>query len=173
MAALSGEDSLKVIVFADSHGSSEEMELVLRLEKPEVCLHLGNDAEDILGLRRAFPETRFDAVRGNGDSSGAQEELFTVLGKMRVLMTHGHRYGVKQTLLRAEYAARERGADILLFGHTHAPLLTYSGTLTLMNPGTVSGVYSGLFTYGLIDIGDGARCFIENVSKARVQKRGL
>ncbi len=164
---------MKAIVFADSHGSTEEMALVLRRHQPDVCLHLGNDAADIWEIRGAFPKTRFEAVRGNGDRGNAPEELLTMLGPVRVLMTHGHKYGVKQTRLRAEYAAKEKGAAILLFAHTHKPLLEYSGDLTIMNAGTVSGVYTGIFTYGIISINGDVKCSIENVLDIKNAEKGI
>ena len=48
---------------------------------------------------------------------------------------HGHTRNVKASPLSAQYAAREYGADVLLFGHTHRPLVDYDGALYTMNPG--------------------------------------
>lgn len=45
------------------------------------------------------------------------------------------------------------GADVLLFGHTHIPLVDRAGELTIMNPGTCSR--HGRVTYGLITIENG------------------
>ena len=44
--------------------------------------------------------------------------------------------------------ARERQADILLFGHTHQPLTDYDDGLYILNPGSLRG----RGTYGLLDV---------------------
>ena len=55
--------------------------------------------------------------------------------------------------------ARAAGADILLFGHTHIPLLEQlEDGLWMMNPGPASS------SYGLIEIEDGrVSCTLLNV----------
>ena len=64
---------------------------------------------------------------------------------------HGHLYDAKSGLYRITSAAREAGADILLFGHTHMPLTLYEDGLYIMNPGSCHGYYA---SYGIIDITD-------------------
>ena len=58
-------------------------------------------------------------------------------GDCRVLLCHGHTLGVKSSLLRASYEARERGAQALLYGHTHIPHIDYHDGLWLVNPGSI------------------------------------
>lgn len=53
------------------------------------------------------------------------------------LLCHGHTLGVKSSLLRASYEARERGAQALLYGHTHIPHIDYHDGLWLVNPGSI------------------------------------
>ena len=48
---------------------------------------------------------------------------------------------------------KEMGAQILLFGHTHRPLVDYDGTLWVMNPGSVGR--GNPCTYGIITISGG------------------
>ena len=55
--------------------------------------------------------------------------------------------------MSAIYAAKEMDAQILLFGHTHRPLVDYDGTLWVMNPGSVGR--SNPCTYGIITISGG------------------
>ena len=59
------------------------------------------------------------------------------LGPVRALLVHGHRYGVSAA--QADwlvYAAREEGAQIAMFGHTHSPFYETVGGVTLLNPGS-------------------------------------
>ena len=72
-------------------------------------------------------------------------------GGVRILMMHGHTRGVKSSAMNACYAAREYGAQILLFGHTHRPLVDWDGTLWVMNPGSIRDRR----TYGVITLEGG------------------
>src|SRR5699024_9790785 len=44
------------------------------------------------------------------------------LGGLNILLTHGHLLRVKENLMTIQYAAREKEAEVLLFGHTHVAL---------------------------------------------------
>ena len=46
-----------------------------------------------------------------------------------------HLFGVKRELTALADAARERGAQLALFGHTHVQCLETIGGVTLLNPG--------------------------------------
>ena len=65
-------------------------------------------------------------------------------------MTHGHRYQVKLSPYRAILAVREAGARILLFGHTHRPLVDMRGKTLFLNPGSI-GDYAHPF-YGVLTL---------------------
>ena len=92
-----------------------------------------------------------DTVPGNCDwGSFDQPERLLEYEGVRVLMMHGHNRNVKSSPLAAQYAAREWGADVLLFGHTHRPLVDYDGTLYTMNPGAIGDFRRP--TYGVVTI---------------------
>lgn len=77
-----------------------------------------------------------EGVPGNCDyGSCDQPERLIELGGVRILMLHGHTRGVKSDVMRAVWAARECGAQVLLFGHTHRPLVDNDGALLVLNPG--------------------------------------
>ena len=63
--------------------------------------------------------------------------------------THGHIHRVKYGLYELVCAARERKADLVLFGHTHKPLQEYEDGLYLLNPGSLHGAEG---TYGIVDL---------------------
>ena len=54
-----------------------------------------------------------------------------LLGKYKVLLTHGHYYNVTVGVERLKEEARERGIDIAMFGHTHRPSLKPSSFVIL------------------------------------------
>ena len=114
---------MEILVFSDSHGKTEGMRRALRaqIKRPDLILHLGDGAGDLEYLSaRAVPSV---SVRGNCDwftvaTHLAEERCFEEMGH-RILMTHGHRYGVKSGVRELLSRAVELGADIVLFGHTH------------------------------------------------------
>lgn len=147
---------LKLLVFSDSHGNTANMEKTIALERPDQILHLGDGYRDIREIAGRFPQIPVACVAGNCDGydCGAEEERrLTIAGRV-ILMTHGHRYQVKRGLLAAVCAAREAGANILLYGHTHQALCQKDGGLWILNPGSIRDPFRP--SYGLILL-DGER----------------
>ena len=60
------------------------------------------------------------------------------IGKYRVLLTHGHYYNVSLGTEQITEDAKERGFDIVMFGHTHRPYLDDSQGIIVLNPGSLS-----------------------------------
>jgi putative phosphoesterase len=60
------------------------------------------------------------AVRGNCDfCCDVKDELFFEIEKLKILLTHGDKYSVKNNLKLLKYRAEELKADIVIYGHTH------------------------------------------------------
>ncbi len=155
---------MKLLVFSDTHRETEPMLHAVRLEQPDTVIHLGDHAADAEDLDREFPILPIVKVRGNCDRFGSEEpeEVLPQWRGIRILATHGHRHGVKSGLLRLQYAAMEKGADIALFGHTHCPYCEQFDDLWLMNPGACGGYRP---TYGVILIeNDTVSCCVKEVS---------
>ena len=77
-------------------------------------------------------------VAGNCDffSRDAREIEVKIEG-VRMLLTHGDKYGVKAGLSKLSYRAEERGCALALFGHTHVPFAGHVGGCLLVNPGAL------------------------------------
>ncbi len=143
---------MRILVLSDSHGRLDNMAACVERVEPNQILHLGDCVHDAELLVRRFPTIPMTTVPGNCDFGAADEpEKLIELGGKRILMMHGHTRGVKYDIQRAVYAAREYGADVLLFGHTHRPLVDFDGTMYVMNPGTIGG-RGAIATYGIITI---------------------
>ena len=80
------------------------------------------------------------------------DECEAIRGK-RILLCHGHTYGVKSSLVTAGFAAEERQLDLFLFGHTHRPLVDRRGRTLFLNPGSIGA--SSRPSYGVVTIRDG------------------
>lgn len=141
---------MKILVLSDSHGQMSLMEQAVRAEKPDEVFHLGDHIRDAEQLERIFPGIPITRVVGNCDYfSNGVETIQCYRQGTSIFATHGHRYQVKFGYLRVEYAAREAGAQVVLFGHTHEPYCRQYGGLWLLNPGTCGGKNG---SYGLVII---------------------
>ncbi len=143
---------MKILVLSDSHGAVDAMRLAVEREKPDAVLFLGDCLPDAECLQKGYANLKLEAVPGNCDWGSLDEpERLIELDGVRILMMHGHTRNVKYESIRAYYAAKEMGADVLLYGHTHRPMMDYDGTLYTMNPGSIR--YTG--TYGVVRIENG------------------
>ena len=123
----------------------------VRREKPALCFFLGDGEGDLVTLRGRFPDLPVNAVRGNCDlRSTLPRALSCAVGGLRIFATHGHLYGVKHDPIFRElcYAALEENADVVLFGHTHAPFRDRTMGMELLNPGSIGPTTRP--SYGLI-----------------------
>ena len=66
---------------------------------------------------------------------GVPEELVTDVGGVTVAMIHdGGRSAEREQRLRRRFPA----AELIVFAHSHAPLLTATGGITIVNPGSAT-----------------------------------
>ncbi len=62
----------------------------------------------------------FLGVRGNCDYDASYvNDRVESLGEATCLVTHGHLYNVKMSMMNLHYKAREVGANVVCFGHSH------------------------------------------------------
>lgn len=146
---------MKILVLSDSHRNMINMHRAVEAEMPDLILHLGDHYQDAKLLHSEYPDIPLEAVRGNCDGGTRnQEKLLTMEGK-RIFLCHGHLYHVKSGYLSLEYAAREKQADVVLFGHTHLSFQDERDGLYMMNPGSIGEPRDpGGPTYGLLFIED-------------------
>ena len=144
---------MRILVVSDTHGDAYALEqAILAQPGARTVVHLGDGAREAGEMEARFPDHTFFCVRGTGDFSAGGSLVYArdeICGGKRLFLTHGHLYDAKMGLYRLVCAARERQADILLFGHTHQPLIDYDDGLHILNPGSLHG--SG-GTYGTVDI---------------------
>lgn len=143
---------MKVLIGSDTHGNIRDLARAVEREQPDLICHLGDYVRDGNRLRERFPKIPFEQVSGNCDfpATGGAERLLQIEGHT-LLLCHGHTFGVKRSLLQAYYAAVERQADILLFGHTHRAFCQKKEGILLLNPGTAGG-RGAVCSYGVIEL---------------------
>lgn len=155
---------MKILVLSDSHGAIEPMERAVEQADPHLILHLGDCWRDAERLQRRFPQIPLQQVPGNCDfRSSEPAERLLCIEDFRILMCHGHTYGVKQSLTAAGFAAEEQNLDLFLFGHTHRPLVDRRGKTLFLNPGSIGDWRQP--TCGLVTISggklDGGICLLK------------
>lgn len=126
---------MRLLIMSDTHGDAEVIKTV-REYYPQVdaVVHCGDselpyDHIYLQGVER---------VRGNCDRDARfpDEKLFE-LGETTVFVTHGHLFNVKSTLLSLTYRAKELGANVCCFGHSHLLGAEMIDDTLFINPGSL------------------------------------
>lgn len=143
---------IKLLIFSDSHGNVGNMLDMTEKEKPDEIIHLGDCLRDAETLSFAFPDIPVTMVPGNCDGwTNRRDCLLLEREGVKLLLGHGHQWRVKSTPVLALAEARAKGADVLLYGHTHRAVCQREGGVLVLNPGTVGGIGASA-SYGVIGI---------------------
>ena len=130
----------RIGVVSDSHGMRGMLEQALiKLEAGgplDALIHCGDGGSDAKYIAGNILQTVI--VRGNCDGWGCdyEDDMLVSIGGVSILVTHGHRYGVKSGLDTLASSAAAKGAQVACFGHTHKPFCEYRDGVLLINPGT-------------------------------------
>ena len=127
---------MQLMVISDTHGSTTEIMNVL-IENKDIThvVHLGDMVRDAEDIEFAFPQHCIIKVSGNNDIlSREKEESTFVWNNITFFACHGHKYGVRYSKGPLATRAKETGADICLFGHTHIKFDEVIDGVRLLNP---------------------------------------
>ena len=145
-----------IAVLSDTHRYESYIKMAAKMCKnADVVLHLGDNVSDVEIIKK---QTGKDVVfvKGNCDiERTAKVEQLIELENKKIFMTHGHEYGVKSSLLNLNYRARELGADIALYGHSHIASIEKHDGIWFVHPGSVSLPRGLKHTIAFIEIKDG------------------
>lgn len=130
---------MKILIVSDSHGKNATLLKVLdKVGAIDLFIHLG-DVEGSEEYIASHAGCRTEFIAGNNDYfTTLLKEKVLKIGKYTVYLTHGHKYGVYYGLDNIKEAAKLRGADIVMFGHTHVPIVDQTGDAIALNPGSIS-----------------------------------
>lgn len=161
---------MKVVVISDTHmpGRAKRLPvlLVAELETADLIVHAGDFATvETLEMLRGFAPV--EGVYGNVDEPELRRllprrKLFEVLGRP-VGLVHGDSPSLP-TVQRAYAEFVDQAVDVVVFGHSHKPLLRCQGEVLLFNPGSPTDRRAEpRFSYGRLRLGDDGRLTAEHV----------
>ncbi|WP_099469970.1 YfcE family phosphodiesterase [Konateibacter massiliensis] len=130
---------MKVLIVSDTHRQNKNLFEVMKKVGPiDLLIHLGDSEGSELEIELEA-DCPVEMVAGNNDFfCDLEKEKAIQIGKYRVLLTHGHFYYVSVGTENIKTEARARQYDIVMFGHTHRPLLEIEDDIIVLNPGSLS-----------------------------------
>lgn len=166
---------MNFLIVSDSHGNTSGFSEVLRRRRgrDDALLFLGDGCKDAELLASEYSDLCLFCVVGNCDFSDflsqnkREDELLLTFDGFKILMIHGHKFGVTaSSVSRAAEYARQKGADVLLFGHTHVKYEKYlppekdgDKPLWVFNPGSISRPRDRSASFGTLEIKNGTPLF--------------
>ena len=126
---------MKILIMSDTHGDCQVIDKV-RNFYPEIDVRIHCGDSELPYVHDALKGMK--KVRGNCDREEAfpEEEIFTV-DDVRILVTHGHLFNVKSSMLSLTYRAKELNAQIVCFGHSHILGAEMMDHILFINPGSL------------------------------------
>ena len=129
----------RILILSDTHWSESYQipsELEYELSRCDSVIHCGDFASvDILNTISAY--TSLFAVCGNCDDFSVRkflpQERFFNLNGVNIGLIHGVRRNFSYIY---ELHSKFTGADLVIFGHTHIPLLEKIDNTVFFNPGS-------------------------------------
>ncbi|MFG6117503.1 metallophosphoesterase family protein [Halobacillus sp. MO56] len=155
---------VKIVVTGDTHmpkkGKQLPERLVTELSSADLIIHTGDwQSFDVYDALSEYGEVK--GVYGNVDG----DEIKSHFSRKDILHLNGYKIGLvhgdgegKTTEKRALEAFEGEELDVLVFGHSHIPLLRYYKKLLLFNPGSPTDKRSlPYYSYGILTLDEGIR----------------
>lgn len=130
---------MRILIVSDTHRQNNNYLKALEKVRPiDMVVHCG-DAEGSEYLICESVDCPVEMVTGNNDffSSLPREREFTI-GDYRVFLTHGHNYYVSMGNETIKKEALARGANLVMYGHTHKPVVDIEKDIIAVNPGSLT-----------------------------------
>jgi len=150
-----------IVVLADTHmprmAKKWPQPLNQHLEKADIIIHAG-DWQTIDVYRELSQYAPIYGVTGNVDEPSLHEilkrNIVVQIDQVKIGVTHGDGKGLT-TEKRALNQFKNEELDILIFGHSHIPLLRKSNDLIVFNPGSPTDKRrQKQFSFGIIETGN-------------------
>lgn len=146
---------MKVVVVSDSHGDDQILQMLVDHYQGQVdaLIHCGDSElswDDPL-------RQHFIMVQGNMDFDSRFPMMVNQeINGQKVLVVHGHRYGVNFGMEQLSLLAQEQQANLVFYGHTHQLACAMDQGRLFLNPGSISqprGRFVSLRgTYAIVEV---------------------
>ena len=126
---------MKLAIISDSHGNKKAVKYLFDNYQFDYLFYLGDGINDIGSYKYL---NNVYVVSGNCDIFSTDvEERIVELEKNKILVTHGHGYGVKRDLDKLIARGKELNCNIVLYGHTHNANYIDIDDMYVINPGAL------------------------------------
>lgn len=132
---------MRIIVFSDTHGNFAAMTKIFKRNKDaSIFIFLGDGESDLSKIRIQYGDKKILSVAGNCDNGSKSPEsaVCPLYTGNKIYFTHGHKIDVSGCADDVYNAAKQAGADIALFGHTHCRFVQNRDGVLMLNPGSAS-----------------------------------
>lgn len=135
---------MKIGIISDTHikrQSSDFINLIdIYFKDVDIIIHAGDYIDkEVVEVLKGYKN--FIGVWGNVDDSEVkslmEEKQIITLEGYRIGIFHGHGTG-KTTFDRAYEKFKEDNVDIIIFGHSHQPLVKTKNGILMINPGSLT-----------------------------------
>jgi putative phosphoesterase len=129
---------MKILVISDSHGRTDNIQTIVNKTYFDKIFFLGDYINDMDHIT-IDPSTDVIKVRGNLDRHvSGLDDVIVKIEDVKILLTHGHRLGVKFDLYKLYLKAKQEECDIAFYGHTHQYKELQKNDVLIANPGSIA-----------------------------------
>lgn len=141
----------RVLVISDSHGNLGDLIEIYEKSKADIIIFSGDCDLDLEYFIHIYKNINYIAVKGNCDFLPNNKEMELMIEGLKIIVTHGDLYGVKNNLMKLQELGIKEAADIVIYGHTHIEALDEIKGIQYFNPGALKDG-----KYGLIILENGS-----------------
>jgi len=151
---------MKIVVVSDTHmprmAKSLPSRLVQELESADLILHAGDwTGEEVADMLAQYAPV--EGVAGNNDGPA----IVSRFGYRKTIrcedvtigIVHGYSFAGRPAQIEALQAFQPGEADVIVFGHSHAPYNAKHGNFLLFNPGSPTDKrWQPRYSFGVLEI---------------------
>jgi len=132
---------MKILVLSDTHcepGEALPAAVLAAAKDADLIIHAGDLVHPgVVDALRAAGTAEVEAVAGNMDSAAGKHQFpakkLLTIGRFRIGVTHG---AGAPTGMEHRVLGMFPGADVVIHGHTHQPVIETVDETLLLNPGS-------------------------------------
>ncbi|MFI3167809.1 MAG: YfcE family phosphodiesterase [Bacillota bacterium] len=136
-----------ILVVSDLHYEKVNIQKIMpKIAEADMIVFCGDGYDSFVEKTKAVAGKVF-AVKGNCDTFSNVEDLILQVENLKILVTHGHKHGVKSGLFNLRDACLQAGASVAFFGHTHYATEVCDGGVKMINPGAISDTFEPTYYF--------------------------